>query len=302
MLGRALEHVFAPIGFNWQISIALVPGLAAREVAVGALGTVYALSAAGDDVAGALAPLIASGWSLATALSLLAWYVFAPQCLSTLAVVKRETNSWRYPLIMAGLPVRAGVRGVVRHLPRRRSGSEADMLDMPDRSSSPLLVARLRRLRGLDADAGRRAPRRRACAAAGCRCRRRWRAPAKAPRPRRRTAAAATAATGGAAAEAPVAAQPIRVPPRAPARRRAHDYAPSARESHRLVAQAHRQREVHRLGDARQAAHRDRAERAQALDRPAAPGCRAPTRRRSAPTRRLPSNHSGFRSSGASTM
>jgi ferrous iron transport protein B len=101
MLGRGLEYIFAPIGFNWQISIALVPGLAAREVAVSALGTVYAMSNEGD-VAGALAPVIARSWSLATALSLLAWYVFAPQCLSTLAVVKRETNSWRYPLLMAG--------------------------------------------------------------------------------------------------------------------------------------------------------------------------------------------------------
>jgi ferrous iron transport protein B len=102
MIGRGLEHIFAPIGFNWQISIALVPGLAAREVAIGALGTVYALSATGDDVANQLAPMIAGSWSLATALSLLAWYVFAPQCISTLAAVKRETNSWRYPLIMAG--------------------------------------------------------------------------------------------------------------------------------------------------------------------------------------------------------
>jgi ferrous iron transport protein B len=101
-IGRALEHVFAPLGFNWQISLALVPGLAAREVAVGALGTVYSLSATGDDVAATLVPMIAHTWSLATALSLLAWYVFAPQCLSTLVVVKRETNSWRYPLIMAG--------------------------------------------------------------------------------------------------------------------------------------------------------------------------------------------------------
>jgi ferrous iron transport protein B len=101
-LGAMLEYVFAPIGFNWQISIALVPGLAAREVAVSALGTVYAMSATGDDVAGRLEPVIASTWSLATACSLLVWYVFAPQCLSTLAVVKRETNSWRYPLIMAG--------------------------------------------------------------------------------------------------------------------------------------------------------------------------------------------------------
>jgi len=102
MIGRALEHVFSPIGFNWQISIALVPGMAAREVAVGALGTVYALSATGDDVAGQLQPLIQQSWTLATALSLLVWYVFAPQCLSTLAAVKRETNSWRYVWIMAG--------------------------------------------------------------------------------------------------------------------------------------------------------------------------------------------------------
>jgi len=100
LLGRGLEFLFAPIGFNWQISIALVPGLAAREVAVSALGTVYAMSGS-DDVAGALQPLIAHGWSIATGLSLLAWYVFAPQCLSTLAVVRRETNSWRYPLYMA---------------------------------------------------------------------------------------------------------------------------------------------------------------------------------------------------------
>ena len=100
-LGQMLQVVFAPIGFNWQISIALVPGLAAREVAVGALGTVYALSAAEGEMADSLLPVIAQTWSLATAYSLLAWYVFAPQCLSTLAVVKRETNSWRYPLIMA---------------------------------------------------------------------------------------------------------------------------------------------------------------------------------------------------------
>jgi len=101
-LGRGLEYLFAPIGFNWQISIALVPGLAAREVAVSALGTVYAMAGSGtEDVAGALTPVIAHSWTLATGLSLLAWYVFAPQCLSTLAVVRRETNSWRYPLYMA---------------------------------------------------------------------------------------------------------------------------------------------------------------------------------------------------------
>ena len=101
MIGRGLEVLLAPIGFNWQISIALVPGLAAREVAVGALGTVYSLSASDEAVAATLTPMIAGTWSLATALSLLAWYVFAPQCLSTLAVVKRETASWRYPIAMA---------------------------------------------------------------------------------------------------------------------------------------------------------------------------------------------------------
>ena len=102
VLGRALATVFEPIGFNWQISIALVPGLAAREVAVSSLGTVYALAATGADTAQALSPLIAHSWSLATALSLLAWYVFAPQCLSTLATVKRETGGWTMPLVMAG--------------------------------------------------------------------------------------------------------------------------------------------------------------------------------------------------------
>jgi ferrous iron transport protein B len=102
MLGHALAVVLAPIGFNWQISIALVPGLAAREVAVSALGTVYALSAVGENTAQALSPIIAQTWSLATALSLLAWYVFAPQCVATLATVKRETGGWKWALVMAG--------------------------------------------------------------------------------------------------------------------------------------------------------------------------------------------------------
>ena len=100
MLGQALAHLFSPIGFNWQISIALVPGMAAREVVVSSLATVYALSSASADAAEALIPLISSGWSLATALSLLAWFVFAPQCLSTIAAVKRETGGWKIPAIM----------------------------------------------------------------------------------------------------------------------------------------------------------------------------------------------------------
>jgi ferrous iron transport protein B len=100
MMGQALAVIFEPIGFNWQISIALVPGMAAREVVVSSLATVYALSSSGADAADALVPLISSGWSLATALSLLAWFVFAPQCLSTIAAVKRETGGWTIPAIM----------------------------------------------------------------------------------------------------------------------------------------------------------------------------------------------------------
>jgi ferrous iron transport protein B len=101
-LGQLLQIVFAPVGFNWQIAIALIPGLAAREVAVGALGTVYALSATGDALATTLTPMISATWTLPTALSLLAWYVFAPQCISTLSIVRRETNSWKPVLAMAG--------------------------------------------------------------------------------------------------------------------------------------------------------------------------------------------------------
>lgn len=100
MLGHWLQPLLAPVGFNWQIVVALIPGMAAREVAVGALGTVYALSATGEEVGSALQPILTAQWSLPTALALLAWYVFAPQCASTLAVVKRETNSWRWPVFM----------------------------------------------------------------------------------------------------------------------------------------------------------------------------------------------------------
>ncbi len=99
-VGHFLAPLFEPIGFNWQIVVALIPGMAAREVAVGVLGTVYSLSATGKEVGEALKPILAGQWSLPTALSFLAWYVFAPQCASTLAVVKRETNSWVWPTIM----------------------------------------------------------------------------------------------------------------------------------------------------------------------------------------------------------
>ncbi|WP_407351900.1 ferrous iron transport protein B [Luteimonas sp. R10] len=102
-IGHAMTAVFAPLGFNWQICIALIPGLAAREVAVASLATVYALQAADDDAATqALTPLISDGWSLATALSLLVWFVYAPQCISTWATIKRETNSWKTMVASAG--------------------------------------------------------------------------------------------------------------------------------------------------------------------------------------------------------
>ena len=103
MVGHALQTLFAPIGFNWQICVALIPGLTAREVAVSALGTVYSVSTTGDSAAvQQLGNLIAGQWPLATGMSLLAWYVFAPQCMSTLAVIRRETASWKMVAITAG--------------------------------------------------------------------------------------------------------------------------------------------------------------------------------------------------------
>ncbi len=99
MIGHAIQPLLAPIGFNWQMSIALVPGMAAREVAVAVLGTVYAVGDAEANV-GTLAATLSNHWSLATGLAFLAWYVFAPQCAPTLGVVKRETNSWLWPTVM----------------------------------------------------------------------------------------------------------------------------------------------------------------------------------------------------------
>ncbi|MNH49687.1 Ferrous iron transport protein B [compost metagenome] len=101
MIGKALEPIFAPIGFSWQMVVALVPGMAAREVAVAVLGTVYAVAGAEENV-GALASVLSADWSLATGLAFLAWYVFAPQCLPTIGVVRRETGSMKWTLIMVG--------------------------------------------------------------------------------------------------------------------------------------------------------------------------------------------------------
>lgn len=106
MLGHVMQPIFAPLGFNWQICIALIPAMAAREVVVAALGTVYALSAADDDaVAQGLSHLISQGdlsWTVATGLSLLVWFIYAPHCLATLATVRRETGSWK---TVAGMTV-----------------------------------------------------------------------------------------------------------------------------------------------------------------------------------------------------
>ncbi|MCK1720599.1 ferrous iron transporter B [Bradyrhizobium sp. 141] len=95
IIGKALEPLLAPVGFNWQIAVALIPGMAAREVAVAALGTVYAIEG-GKEAAEQIGQVLATKWSLATALSMLAWYIFAPQCASTLAVIRRETGSWTW--------------------------------------------------------------------------------------------------------------------------------------------------------------------------------------------------------------
>jgi len=100
-IGKALEPLFAPLGFNWQIVVALIPGMAAREVAVAALGTVYAIEG-GKEAAEQIGQVLATKWSLATALSLLAWYIFAPQCASTLAVIRRETGSWKWMAVTFG--------------------------------------------------------------------------------------------------------------------------------------------------------------------------------------------------------
>jgi ferrous iron transport protein B len=102
-IADGLEVVVAPIGFNHEIALALIPAMAAREVAVSALATTYAID--GDDeeqVAQSLGDRLAGKWSLATALAFLAWFVFAPQCISTIAVARRETNGWKWPAVMVG--------------------------------------------------------------------------------------------------------------------------------------------------------------------------------------------------------
>ena len=102
-IGRALALVFEPLGFDWRISIALIPTMAAREVMVSSLATVYAVEAASDEAAGeVLRGLVAQDWSVATGLSLLVWFIYAPQCISTLATIRRETHSWKQTAFATG--------------------------------------------------------------------------------------------------------------------------------------------------------------------------------------------------------
>lgn len=100
IVGKFLQPLFAPIGFDWQIVVALIPGMAAREVAVSVLATIFALSGSEDAVQQSLITVLQHQWSMATALSLITWYAFAPQCMSTLAAVRRETNSYKWPIVM----------------------------------------------------------------------------------------------------------------------------------------------------------------------------------------------------------
>jgi ferrous iron transport protein B len=95
MIGRVLQPIFHPIGFNLEMTVALVPGMAAREAAVSSLGLIYAIGEV-DETSVALQTTLASAWTLPMALSFIAWYVYAPQCLATLATVRRETNSWKW--------------------------------------------------------------------------------------------------------------------------------------------------------------------------------------------------------------
>ncbi|EET82062.1 ferrous iron transport protein B [Acinetobacter radioresistens SK82] len=102
-LGHLIHPIFAPIGFTWEICIALIPAMAAREVVIAALGVIYAMSGDEDTVTQSLLSQISGpdGWGLATGLSLLVWFIFAPHCLATLATIRRETGSWKQPIIMA---------------------------------------------------------------------------------------------------------------------------------------------------------------------------------------------------------
>jgi ferrous iron transport protein B len=96
-IGRAIEPLIAPLGFNWKIGIGLVTSLAAREVIVGTLGTIYGIE--GDDQSMSLQEALRHDLSPSGAVALLVFFAFAMQCMSTIAVVRRETGGWKWPLI-----------------------------------------------------------------------------------------------------------------------------------------------------------------------------------------------------------
>lgn len=102
MLGRAIEPIFAPIGFNLEMVVALIPGMAAREAAISSLGLIYSLGGDVDETSQALQVTLANAWTLPMSLAFIAWYVYAPQCFATLATVRRETNSWKWTAFMFG--------------------------------------------------------------------------------------------------------------------------------------------------------------------------------------------------------
>ncbi len=109
-IADGIETVVRPIGFNHDIALALLPAMAAREVAVSAIATVYSIDSTDEDAGVTrLADRLQHRWSLATALAFLAWFVFAPQCISTIAVTRRETNGWKWPLFIGLLPVSSGL-------------------------------------------------------------------------------------------------------------------------------------------------------------------------------------------------
>jgi ferrous iron transport protein B len=100
-IADGIEVVVRPIGFNHEIALALLPAMAAREVAVSAIATVYSIDSKDEKtVARSLEDRLRGRWPLPTALAFLAWFVFAPQCISTIAVTRRETNGWKWPLFM----------------------------------------------------------------------------------------------------------------------------------------------------------------------------------------------------------
>lgn len=107
-MGKAIEPIVEPLGYDWKIGIALITSFAAREVFVGTLATIYSVGDAEEEtiknrMAGEINPVLGTPrFNFASGISLLLFYAFAMQCMSTLAIVKRETNTWKWPMIQLG--------------------------------------------------------------------------------------------------------------------------------------------------------------------------------------------------------